>query len=240
MSKAKKPRSYKGTKPRRKKKDVPEPKESTLEDLANRAVQDYKAGKEVALSEWVEQKYPGISVCPSAKREAYMRIIQSLRIQRIPVYQISKMLGVNVSTVISYTKILGKQYETEMGRFSLLEHAGRSIDTYRELQGAAARLANSEKVKHTPRIMALGVAIDAENRINALLKEMNVFKAVQFTPVLSNASRNSDGNNLSRAMAQAAMSGNLNLLGAIMENAEEPEDNIQSDADLTDADFTLL
>lgn len=56
MSKAKKPRSYKGTKPRRKKKDVPEPKESTLEDLANRAVQDYKAGKEVALSEWVEQK----------------------------------------------------------------------------------------------------------------------------------------------------------------------------------------
>lgn len=75
--------------------------------------------------------------------------------------------------------------------------------------------------------MAINTAIDAENRINALLKELGAFRSVRFTPVLSHSAAASDTAYLSRNMAAAVLAGDLGTLNAIIDYAEADGSNAE-------------
>lgn len=184
------------------------------------------------------RRYPGIENSPAAKTEVFKRMIFSLGLRGMKVHQISMIMGLSANQIVFYRNKIKADWENELSQYSILAHVGRSMQTYREFQGLAAQLAMDSKVKPTPRIMAINAGVNAEDRINELLKNISAFKNIRYVPNLTSSTTPKDDASVARAMAQAIMNGDEEALEAITSMDVEPmyDDNTQ----LKDGDITFL
>lgn len=170
----------------------------------------------------LERTFPGISTSSAARKEVMMALVFQFNLRGYKTGQIAAFLGLSISSISNYRREIEKQFEHEMLRFSMLAHVGRSIRTYREFQAQSAKLVYDKKVKPTPKIMAINSAVNAEDRINMLLKELGAFRAVQYSPNLT-ATDSSDEMMQMRSFASIALSGNEELADMFLEQLDSDE-----------------
>lgn len=196
-------------------------KDRLLDSEIDGAVDDIINGASMDTLERLETRFPGISVSPAIRREAFMGMIHNLKMRGFGTSQIAKSLGIHEDTVYYYYRQISKSFETEMARFSVLEHIGRSIRNYREFQEQAAKLVWDKGVKPTPKIMAINSAVNVEDRINQLLKDVGAFKAIHYTPNLASTDI-MDAEQQALSFAQLAIDGNVDEANRILDMIEHP------------------
>lgn len=204
-----------------------------FEDAIAQTTNDVVAHGQLPANIELEKRFPGINASPVARKEIYMRLVFQLKIRNYTAVQIANSLGMTHSNVALYLRYIRRQFEKEMTTFSVLGHVGRSLGVYKEMQAQAAKLVYDGKVKHTPKIMAINAVVNAEDRVNDLIKTLGVYKNIQFNPNLTNSIQQKDDTAHLRDFAMAILSGSDEVIDNLLEDENDEVVFDENDISLT-------
>lgn len=193
--------------------------DDVIDDIAGDLADD----KGMPNRNFLEEHFPGISVSIILREEVYMRLIFQLMVRGYTLSKIAEKMRLERKKVGEYKKKIQMAFESEMAQFSILGHVGGSVARYREFQAQAAKMIYSDRVKDTPKIMAINAAVNAEDRVNMLLKDVGAFKNIKYTPNLTNNLGGSSDDDFGefRAYASAILSADRRVLEAFKEDDED-------------------
>lgn len=186
----------------------------------------------------IEQRFPGITGFPSAKKEMMMMLIFNLRLRGFKNWQIANSMGMTPGGVSYYNKEIKKNFEREISEMSFMGQLGRSIAVFRELQAQCFKTINSEDkaLGHKERLMAIRVAGVLEHSVISTLAKAGFFNANRLTPKRTKTGNKSDVEMIQQQIL-IALRGEPDMEAFIEGEAEEIE---TVDDDFEDDDISVL
>ena len=149
----------------------------------------------------LEERFPGITASPEARREFLMLSIFALRLRGAKQYQIAQTLGVHRNVVLYYCKQMAKAFEREIDGLSFTGQMGRSVAVFRDLQAQAFALIAKTTINDQNKLRALREAAYMEHSIIRTLKEGGFFDNSRLSPKHSDTAPQTDAGLLHSLLA---------------------------------------